>query len=88
MNTIFSTRGSLVTTLLFSVALAALGFQAASWWGVVAGAAVGAVVADRLMRRATVEAAASQAHAIVVTSPGERAATFQAAANTPDARVR
>ena len=88
MHTTYFTRGYLVAIVLFGLPLAALGYQAASWWGVVAGAVVGAVVADRMIRRGSVEAAASQAHAVIPSAPVASIATVQAAVNTPGSRAR
>ena len=83
----FSTRSHLVATLMSSVLLAVLGFQAASWRGALAGAVVGAVMAARMMLRGVAEPGASQAQAIMLTGPSANASSFRAKAIAPDIRA-
>ena len=87
MKIAFSTRSHLLATLMFSVPLAALGFQAAAWWGVIAGAVVGAVIAARMMLRAALEPATSQTQTVILTGPSANASTFRPSAIAPDIRA-
>ena len=82
----FATRSHLVATLISSVLLAALGFQAASWRGALAGAVVGAVIAARMMLRGAAEPGASQAQAVMLTGPSANPSSFRAKATAPDIR--